>query len=365
MKVLILGAGIIGLSLANELARRGHKIKLVDKRKVGQGATGAGTGLLIHRDANVYHSDYRKFYVQSIKEYYPQWIKSLKKYSSSLDIHYGGYTLFYTTDFKWNNAQEQFIREGAVDYELLVRDNLKPYKNSWPSIPDTKAYRFPNEAWLHNGSLLEALVVESKVLGVEIVEEFKGQINREGQGWKLDTELFDVLNISAGVWSKEILEGLGYKSALKPMKGQVALIEKLSDSKEVLQVNDSFYMVNRPEGTLLGSTSELNDWTESFNDFGKEKLFDFLESYFGVKDYKVLKTWAGLRPRTNDRQPYCGWVEKGKFSLSCGHFKNGLSMAPLNAMAMADLIENKPLEFDFGAFDPMRSKGGLKTLISK
>lgn len=362
MKLLIQGAGVIGLSLANEMALRGHKVTLIDSKKIGQGATGAGTGLLIYRDANVYHSRYRAFYVESIKKHYGSFIERLNKYENDLAIHRGGYTLFYTTDFKWNNAQEQFMREGALDYEVLVREKLTPYKAAWPKLPDIKAFRFKNEAWLHNSILLKALIKESQKLGVELIEEVKEEPISEGEGWRFQNQNYDVLNVSAGVYSKSILEKLGYASALKPMKGQVALINSISNSKEVLQVNDSFYMVNRPEGTLLGSTSELNDWNEDFNEFGEKALFENFENYFGIKDYKVLKTWAGLRPRTNDRQPYCGWIEKDKLSLSCGHFKNGLSMAPLNAVAMADLLEEKAGSFDLSPFTPMRKKGGLKRI---
>ncbi len=245
MKILVLGAGIIGATLSLELAENGHQVMLVDRRALGAGASGSGTGLLVHRDARIFHSTFREIYVRSIREYYPQFIRDLQKYNPRVRLEGGGFTLFYSDALKWNKAQEQFIREGAENYEMLTRENLQRHGLGFPQFPDEKAFYFPDEKWVHNGELLKALQLKMQTLGVRGIWPTEETPSREGKGWAFNNEKFDLLCVTSGVWSTEVLTSLGYPLPLVPVKGQVVLLAQEAFFRGVYQVDDSFYLVPR------------------------------------------------------------------------------------------------------------------------
>ena len=362
MKVLVVGGGVLGCANALEFASRGHEVTLVEKRTLGGGASGAGTGLLMQRDAQVFHSQFREFYVRSVREYYPKWMQKLQSYGGPVSLKTEGFWLGYTKPEKEQSFLDQCQRERSKAYaKCLEIPDFLPEEMTL----EFPLYHFPEESYLVNGDLLESLQLAMQREGVQVfegVEGFQLQENAEAT-WKTGTWQGDQVLCCAGVWSAELLKPLGYDIPLVPVKGQVALLKEKLWDKGVLQINDHFYLLPRGEHTLVGATSEARDWTENFTEAGDEFLKGYLKQIFPTKEFSFARTWAGLRPRTKDRKPFMGWLESGKLALCCGHYKNGLSMAPLVAECMANLLEGKEAPIDYSDFTPFRKKGVKRSSV--
>jgi glycine oxidase len=103
------------------------------------------------------------------------------------------------------------------------------------------------------------------------------------------------------------------------------------------------YFVPRDDGRLLvGATVESVGFDERVTAQGMHELLHAaLSSAPSLGSFAVTETWAGLRPGTPDGLPFLGPTPIEGFFLACGHYRNGILLAPATARAMADAIENK------------------------
>ena len=77
----------------------------------------------------------------------------------------------------------------------------------------------------------------------------------------------------------------------------------------------------------------------------------------------ATRVWAGLRPRTRDRVPHLGWLEKGRLLVASGHYRSGISMAPRNGEVVVDLVLGNDPPDDVRGLDPLRPTGGYKRVL--
>jgi glycine oxidase len=116
--------------------------------------------------------------------------------------------------------------------------------------------------------------------------------------------------------------------------------------------------VPRPKGLIVGATTEAGIWDEDFNLNGQTYLESHLKKFFPQVVCTPLETWVGIRPRTQDRLPWMGFLNEQKsISICAGHYKSGMGMAPLSALCMSNLINGEKTLLNLDAFSPWRKKG--------
>lgn len=147
--------------------------------------------------------------------------------------------------------------------------------------------------------------------------------------------------LAAGAWSGELLASLGLTLPVEPVKGQMILYKCASDFLSCMVLAKGRYAIPRRDGhILIGSTLEHEGFdktpTESALDSLKASAVELIPA---LADAEVVGHWAGLRPGSPEGIPYIGKVPgfEGLW-LNCGHYRNGLVLAPASCQLFADLL---------------------------
>jgi glycine oxidase len=107
---------------------------------------------------------------------------------------------------------------------------------------------------------------------------------------------------------------------------------------------------------LVGSTVEETGFNDQTTVAAISHLQDFAHDWFSeLNENSIVKTWAGLRPATNDGFPYLGRIpdcENG--FVATGHFRSGIHLSTGTAAVIFELMNDQPLSVDLSQFDPHR-----------
>ncbi|MBI3461801.1 MAG: FAD-dependent oxidoreductase [Planctomycetes bacterium] len=178
------------------------------------------------------------------------------------------------------------------------------------------------------------------------------------------------LCITSGAWSAGLVERLGVQIAVRPIRGQIALLNCL---RPVLRrvINDGpRYLVPRPDGrVLVGSTEEDVGFDKRTT---TEAIHGLLQFALGLApalgESQLERVWAGLRPGNADGLPYLGRVPGlERVYVAAGHFRSGLHLSPATAMVMSQLIRGETPEIDLQPFrvdrDRVSGIGNRKSVV--
>lgn len=356
----------MGLACAWEESRRGRTVAVLSPPAQAGAASRAAAGILVTRDARAFHSAFREFYVRSIHQY-PAWLERLAADSGrAVPLHRHGDHLVF--DLERAGAREQldakrrqWDREHAREY--AESDALPPFLAPHSPLGKVKVFHFPGEAYIQNRDLLDALREACARQGVAFLEgltpgpwEHANGRTRLRAG-SVTVEARRVI-LAAGAWSAALLESIGIKAPLIPVKGQMMRIPKFHREPCMVHYGEELYLVPRGDSLVVGATTEPGNWREEFDAAGAEYLDSHLKRFLPGVAAGPVETWAGLRPRTADRLPWMGWLDQNRgWALCAGHYKCGISMAPLAAACLSSLVNGEKPPVGLEAFDPWRKKG--------
>lgn len=375
----VAGAGIMGLGCALEAAGRGKRVAVVAPPPSPGAASRAAAGILVTRDAQVFQSPFREFYVRSI-HLYPAWLERVGRLAGrTIPLHRGGDWMIFDLDRagvpdQLEAKRRQWDREHARRY--TESDALPPFLARFSPLRRVKAFHFPDESYVQNRDLLDALRAACMARGVVFAEgtaagpwDHSGGVTRLGISAPGPSatgpaasclEARQVL-VAAGTWSGPLLESLGYEAPLIPVKGQLMRIPRFHREDCMVHYGEELYLVPRGDSLVVGATTEPGAWGEEFDAEGAGYLAEHLKRFLpGLADGSEgpVETWAGLRPRTRDRLPWMGWLDASRgWALCVGHYKCGISMAPLAAACLGALLDGEKPPLDLSPFDPWRKKG--------
>lgn len=363
--VVILGGGIIGLSIARELSRAGRSVLVVERDRVASHASFAAAGLLVSRGVVRSEVAGRMFYTRSLA-LYPNWVSELERESGAgIPLHTGDDWCFFCPCERGERFHQRLVQE-ADPARWEETDRLPPGLENKVARGNFRIFRFREEQWIRPAELLPALLASARRAGAEIAEHVGSpRVERlAGGGWAVDVsgERMETpsLVVAAGPWSGEILASLGWTANLVPVRGQMALVPRLHDLPALVHLEDAFYVVPRGEYSVVGATSEHGCWDETTTEQGLAELKRRIGALFpGFDPAQAVGSWAGIRPRTRDRVPHLGWLEPGLLVAS-GHYRSGVSMAPLTGIVAAELIQGKVPSASIDDLDPLRRPGGYR-----
>ncbi|MFN3359216.1 MAG: NAD(P)/FAD-dependent oxidoreductase, partial [Pseudomonas sp.] len=153
--------------------------------------------------------------------------------------------------------------------------------------------------------------------------------------------LGDHVVLAAGAWSGELLGSLGLVLPVEPVKGQMILYKCASNFLSSMVLAKGRYAIPRRDGhILIGSTLEHEGFDKTPTASALESLkASAVELIPALADAEVVGHWAGLRPGSPEGIPYIGQVPgyQGLW-LNCGHYRNGLVLAPASCQLFADLL---------------------------
>jgi glycine oxidase len=368
--VLIIGGGVIGLSLAWDLAMHGQKVRVIDRNEPGKEASWAGAGILPPASWKGALHPYDQLRALSC-ESHPQWAETLFQ-QSSIDTGYrrcGGIYLARTPGeaaslIAWaGTAAEQGIEVRRLGERELEEIGVG-IKKSEAKDGIIASYLLPQEAQLRNPRHLQALRIACERLGVEI------SASAEALDFDIHQDRIAAIVTAAGAvsakqycftsgaWTGQLGAKLGISLGILPIRGQMVLFHPAGTPLlgHILS-EGSRYLVPRDDGRILaGSTEEEVGFDKSTTTEVIADLASFARGLVpALETLPIEKSWAGLRPASFDGMPYLGPLPGlDNAFVASGHFRSGLFLSPATAIVMSQLLRGVRPQIDLSPFRVLR-----------
>jgi len=346
-KTFIIGGGVIGLSIARELHKRGHgDITIVDKGTCGQESSWAAGGMLGPQAESDHGGEFYDLCAES-RDLYPQLASELLVETGidiELDTKGTIYVAFSPSEMARLAARFELQRGRGLTVEMFDAAEIRRRE---PFIsPDVVGGLFmPNDWQVDNRKLLVALRKYAEVNGVKIFEncEVNGFGTNDGEivkGVAHDREFEpESVVVCTGAWTNRL--GLTLPEVM-PVRGQMICYRTAKRVYEHVIYSSRGYIVPRQDGRVLaGSTSEFVGFSKGVTDDGIAILRSMAEEISpSLASQTPYDSWSGLRPKTADEMPVIGRIEglRNAF-VATGHYRNGILLAPITANMIADRFE--------------------------
>lgn len=367
MDVNIVGGGVIGLSIAYELANEGLSVAIFDRQQLGKEASWAGAGMLPPADLKSATTPGIQLRAAS-KPLWPDWSSRLKE-ESGVDngfINCGGLHISLGDEIaNWNDYVSEWRQAGAV-VEEFERIRLQE-RASFLSDQVQAVFYLPEMSQVRNPRHLKALLLACANKGVQLNSGMPiTGFERDGSkitGIQTSSEIFRAGQtvIAGGAWSPEVLSQLGINCELVPVQGQIVLLSvNRLPFRHVIECG-SRYLVPRSDGKILiGSTESNVGFNKENTAEGVGSLIQFAQSVVPcLKEAIFERAWAGLRPKSIDGLPYLGFVEGyDNLLMAAGHYRDGLQLSPITARLIRQLICKQEVDLSLEPFSCSRGMIG-------
>lgn len=371
-EVVIVGGGVIGLTIARALALRGIRdICLLEKGNIGSEASFAAAGMLAPQVEADSDDDFFRLACES-RDLYPSFAAALHAETEidvELDTTGTLYVALSETDEEECEHRYSWQSRAGFQVERLTAEDarkLEPCIN--PAI--RSALLFPNDIQVENRRLICSLVESVKNHGVRIItgtyaDEIIVEKNRTA-GVRTPNGLIGCSRIvvAAGCWTSQIRIATikGHTPApivpqIEPIRGQMVCLEAKPQLTRHVIYSPRGYIVPRRDGRLLaGSTSEPVGFAKNATAGGINSILgQAMQISPAVSDLPISDSWAGLRPKAADGLPVlgpCGEIE-GLF-YATGHYRNGILLAPVTGALIASAIVDNNVSKALYSFSPDR-----------
>jgi len=358
--VVVVGGGVIGLSVAYELAGQGAAVTILEQSQFGQEASWAGAGILHPGNLALATSPNAKLRALSFS-YWKSLSEQLKN-QTGVDngfLNCGAIQLGTSSEDLLLAEFGEWQREG-VEAEWLNLASIAGYE---PALAPRFRYglRLPQLHQVRNPRHLKALYRGCQSRGVQLIpgtpvidwEVQHGRVHSVQVMTDAERYFGDHFVITAGAWSNRLLLRANCWSAITPVRGQMVLLNTQQRLiQHVIEVGPR-YVVPRNDGRILiGSTEEWVGFDKRNTADGVCSLLEFGQSIVpSLKDATLERCWAGLRPRSLTGIPLIDRVpDHQNLFVATGHFRSGLQLSPATGLLVRQLILGQPLSISLAAF---------------
>jgi glycine oxidase len=362
--VLIIGGGVVGLSLAWDLARHGTSVQVIDQGEPGREASWAGAGMISAASQIASQHPYEQLRGLA-SQLHSQWADELKA-CTGIDNGFrrcGGLYLARTAgEAAALAAWAQLLRGEGIEIEQLSAADVYEIERGLNRSPASSlrcAFHLPTEAQIRNPWHLRALITGCEQSGVKITANVAASEFRLEGGELTVVQTSDgplqagKYCFTAGAWTGQILQRLGITTGILPIRGQMVLFQCPQPPITRIINCGSRYLVPRDDGHVLaGSTEEEVGFDKRTTDEAIGELTNFAGNLVpALREATVEQTWAGLRPGSFDGFPYVGPLPglRNAF-VAAGHFRSGLFLSPATAVVMSQLLRGEQPQIDLAPF---------------
>ncbi|HLX25559.1 MAG TPA: glycine oxidase ThiO [Candidatus Cybelea sp.] len=369
--VIVVGAGLIGLSIAFELAERGASVRVYDRAEPARAASWAGAGMLAPYTERITDEALLALCATSLREY-PDFARRVQD-ASGIDAHLRLDGVLYAAfeagemDALRRHAEQLQVR--GVRCKLIDRGPLLAAE-PWLGAALTGGLIKHDEGHVDNRRLGRALTAACEARGVHVEQSFAMEVecdSRRVLGVRTDRGFngAEAVVNACGAWAAQ-LRGLPRWCVppIAPVKGQMIALNVPTGFVRRATWVPGAYLVPRDDGRLLiGATVESSGFDERVTAEGvHELLHAALGAAPSLGSFTITESWSGLRPGTPDGLPLLGGTELDGFFLATGHYRNGILLAPATARTIADTIERGEAAalapFSIARFRPERKSKG-------
>jgi glycine oxidase len=349
--VIIVGAGIVGCSIAWELAKAGLKVCLLERGGIGEESSAAAAGMLSGQHGVTNFGARYELHRQA-RELHAVLADELRELTG-IDVgfcRWGILDLLFTPgEARAADRCYTLQSQAGLRVERLTREEALALE---PTLsPDILGgVRYLDEAHVHNGHLTIALGEAAGRAGAE-VRSGQPVIGLVRQGDRVvgvrtpqETLHADTVVVANGAWAADLVAALGLRLPVKPVRGQMLALRTVPRSVQQVIYGRHMYVVPRPDGeTLIGATVEDFGFRKEVTLAGLEELVQAGRRIVpGIMSQPLIRTWAGLRPGSPDGLPLVGPVDgcAGIF-LAVGHHRNGILLGPMTGVLVKQWLVDR------------------------
>ena len=343
------GGGIIGLSLAIALRKRGATVLLVERGQPGHEASHAAAGMLANCGSET-PAPLRELAAISAAMY-PEFVLELQDESGvHIDLRHHGTILFQSSE------QQQRPHDLTTPAEELSPERLKELE---PELHETRyAAAYLKERSVDPRALASAALKAAKHRGVDVASGTAvtavSVANGRASGVisnKTSYSAAAVVNC-AGAWAGQFPP---HHFPTRPVKGQMLSVVGAPHALKHVVRSPDVYLVPRSDGRILiGATVEEAGYDKRTDPATIQLMHQAAMHMLVLHHARILEDWAGLRPGTPDDLPLLGATRTPGYFVATGHFRDGILLAPVTAQVMAQVITGAKPEHNMSAFSPNR-----------
>ena len=343
--IIIIGGGIIGLSIACEMAESGKKVIIFEKNKVGMEASWAAAGTL-EPIWDVGDDDEKLLQLKLKSE--AMWRKFGQKIQkeTDIDVEYNssGGILIAMNSEEMNQLEKthEFAAKYGIESRVLSKEELLILE---PNI-NTKVFGgifLASECYVNPRKVTVALckyfkqmdghIRENKKV-IELIENENGTVI----GVSTSSEKIYAKHIvnCAGPWSPELA-----KINVKPIKGYMLCFaaESVPKIDHVIIHRNSVRILRRKDETMMAiGLMEDVGFDRELNEENTNVMRNYAERIIpSLNDSAIIEACSGFRPQGEDQFPVVGKIKDGYY-VATGHFKDGILLAPITAKIMSESL---------------------------
>ena len=359
--VAVIGGGVIGAACARAAAQRGHAAAIFEPGPDPAAASPASAGMLAAQIEPA-GEDALSLSLRARDLYEPLAPALKEAVGIDIGLWHGGIAslAFDDTGMERLKAEVAAQRQAGLRCDWLEPDEVH---ERWPgAAPETRGALFaPEDGALDPEALTRACLADARRLGATLVPEHVRAVTiAAGRVTGLVTDqgpiaVRDVV-VAAGAWSKGIA-GLPASPAVEPVRGQMAATPWPAGTPPAIIYYEHCYVLTRGEEAVLGSTMEHAGFDCRVTNEGLAQVFRSAVRLFpALVRAPVLRTWAGLRPVTQDGRPIVGpdpHVEHLWYAT--GHGRNGVLLAALTGGVIGDLLSTGTTTVEIAPWRPSRA----------
>jgi D-amino-acid dehydrogenase len=409
-RVIVVGGGLVGLHCAYFLRRAGAEVIVLERHRVGSGASRGNAGEIcpgeveplpapgLVRDAigNLFRRDSAFFVEPRTAPFVAGFLLRMARHCTG-SAHERGLSAMAQLGRRTLELYDDLAREGiavgmgadgylkcssSLEAAQAVRDEMARMADRGlaqepgpllgpdelaevePALSEHARAGFvqPGERWIDPAALVDRLADALRAMGAEIVEGARashmrdagGRVTVESSLGRFDGE---AVVVAAGAWSKELCRTLGAHLSMQPGKGYSFSVRPRSVPRRVLNFPDA-HVIATPMGERLrfAGTMEFDGTYDRFDRRRIEAIVRAVSPYLrGIDWADRSEEWVGPRPMTPDGLPYIGRLPNGsRIFVAAGHNMLGVTLAPPTGEAIAGLVLSGDPGIDLTWFSPQR-----------
>ena len=407
--VVVVGAGVIGLSTALYAAQRGWRVTVVDRGgPVRDGCSFGNAGMIVPSHfiplaapgmvalgLKWMWNPRSPFYIKPRLDLgLLRWGVEFWKAANQKQVDAAAPVLrdlslyskhcFQTMGLKFDHVQKGLLmlckeqrtldeeahmaeKARALGLEAVVLDSAETAKTDPSATMDVcGSVLFPGDSHLTPGNFMTALQSAVEELGVKFVwsTEINGVVSENRRVRSLTTSSGEIAGdefvICGGVWSQSLAKALTLDLPMQAGKGYSLTMEQPPQLPALCSICTEARLAVTPMGGKLrvGGTMELAGIDSSINRQRVEGITQAMPQYFPAfesKHFEGIKPWSGLRPVSPDGMPYIGAARNWRnVVVAAGHAMMGLSLGPGTGSLVTQILAREKTEVNLALCAPDR-----------